>query len=115
MGLYLLNISVDTADPYPDYIPEDLSFNDQESIVEILLEQVLGYENAIAEYDDHDSSGHSKGKTAKLDLKAQWFAPGLATLPGQQGAARSCPRDERLPNSRFREAISPPPRPLICL
>lgn len=68
MGLYLLNISVDTADPNPDHIPEDLSFNDQESIVEIIVEQVLGYENAIKEYDDPDSEDHNKKDTVKIDF-----------------------------------------------
>ena len=68
MGLYLLNISVDTADPYPEHIPEDLSFNDQESIVEIIIEKVLGYENAIAEYDDHDTEDHKKKSNVKTDL-----------------------------------------------
>lgn len=67
MGLYLLNVSVDTADPYPEYIPEDLSFNDQESIIEIIVEQVLGYDNAFKEYDDHDTEDHNK-KNVKVDL-----------------------------------------------
>lgn len=68
MGLYFLNISVDTVDAYPNHIPEDLSFNDQESIVEIVLEQVLGYENAIAEYDDNDTEDHTKKGNFKIDL-----------------------------------------------
>lgn len=68
MGLYLLNISVDTADPNPDHIPEDLSFNDQESIIEIVLEKILGYEDAIKEYDDHDNEEHNKQKNIKIDL-----------------------------------------------
>lgn len=68
MGLYLLNISVDTVDPNPDHIPEDLSFNDQESIIEIVLEKVLGYEDAIKEYDDHDTEEHNKQKNIKVDL-----------------------------------------------
>ncbi len=68
MGLYLLNISVDTADPNPEHIPEDLTFNDQESIVEIVVEKVLGFEDAIKEYDDHDTEDHSKKKNVKIDL-----------------------------------------------
>ncbi|REG87891.1 hypothetical protein [Winogradskyella sediminis] len=68
MGLYLLNISVDSADPNPEHIPEDLSFNDQESIIEIILEKVLGYEDAIKEYDDHDTEDHNKQKNIKIDL-----------------------------------------------
>ena len=68
MGLYLLNISVDTADPNPEHIPEDLSINDQESIVEIVVEKILGYENAIEEYDDHDTEDHNKKSNVKIDL-----------------------------------------------
>lgn len=68
MGLYLLNISVDTADPNPEHIPEDLSFNDQESIVEIVVEKVMGFEDAIKEYDDHDTEDHNKKKNVKTDL-----------------------------------------------
>lgn len=70
MGLYLLNISVDTADPNPEHFPEDLSINDQESIIEIIIEQVLGYENAIIEYDDHDNEDQRKKKNVKNDLLA---------------------------------------------
>lgn len=68
MGLYLLNISVDTADPNPEHIPEDLSINDQESIVEFIVEKVLGFEDAIKEYDDNDTEDHNKKKNVKIDL-----------------------------------------------
>lgn len=68
MGLYLLNISVDTADPNPEHIREDLSFNDQESIVEIVVEEVLGFEDVIKEYDDHDTEDQDKKKNVKIEL-----------------------------------------------
>lgn len=68
MGLYLLNISVDTADPNPGHIPEDLSINDQESIIEIVVEKILGYENAIKEYDDNDTEEHNNKTNVKIDL-----------------------------------------------
>lgn len=68
MGLYLLNISVDAVDPYPDYIPEDLSVNDQESIVEIVVEEILGYEDAIDEFDEHDNEDHSKRIKTKIEI-----------------------------------------------
>src|SRR6056297_1104490 len=74
MGLYLLNISVDTADPNPEHIPEDLSINDQESIVEILVEKILGYENAIEEYDDNDTEEHNKKTNVKIDLTNHYIA-----------------------------------------
>lgn len=56
MALHILNLSVDSPDPRPDYIPEDLSFNDMESIVEIVLEQMLDIEDAVPETDDDDTS-----------------------------------------------------------
>ncbi|WP_225444170.1 hypothetical protein [Echinicola arenosa] len=67
MGWYLLNISVDAADPFPNYVPEDLTFNDQESLVEIFIEKILGFENAIPEYDDPDTEDHNQKNIGKLD------------------------------------------------
>jgi len=66
MALYLLNICVDVPDMYPDTVPEDLTYNDQESIVEIFIEKVLGYENAIPEYDEADPENNSTLKTQKI-------------------------------------------------
>lgn len=68
LGLFLLNVSVDSPDPEPNHLPEDLSFNDQESIIEIVLEQLLGYDDAIVEYDDHDTEEHNKKKSVRIDL-----------------------------------------------
>ncbi len=73
MGLFLLNISVDSADPNPEYIPEDLSINDQESIVEIVAEQVLGYEDAFKEYDENDTEEHNKKSNVKIDLTTHYI------------------------------------------
>mgnify|MGYP003647337640 CR=1 FL=1 len=68
MGLYVLNISADTADHDPPHIAEDLTFNDQESMVEILVETVLGYEDTFEEFDDPDGEDQSKKSTQKIDL-----------------------------------------------
>ncbi|MEB2777709.1 hypothetical protein SYJ56_20505 [Algoriphagus sp. D3-2-R+10] len=68
MGLYLFNLSADTADPHPAHIPEDLSINDQESIIEIFVEKILGYEDAIKEYDGADTEEHNKKTTISIDL-----------------------------------------------
>ncbi|WKK84097.2 hypothetical protein QYS48_17985 [Marivirga arenosa] len=68
MSLYLLNISVDAVDPEASYIPEDLSYNEQESVVEIIIEKVLGYDNAIKEFDDKDSDEQNQKTTISLDL-----------------------------------------------
>lgn len=69
MAFYLLNMSVDAPDKYAHYIAEDLSFNDQESILEIIIEQVMGFENAIMEHDDHDATRKvTLKKTQSLDV-----------------------------------------------
>tara|TARA_R110002049_G_scaffold288330_2_gene470693 strand:- start:5289 stop:5624 length:336 start_codon:yes stop_codon:yes gene_type:complete len=74
MALFLLNISVDTADSHPEHIPEDLSINDQESIIEIVFEKVLGYENSFKEYDDHDREDHNKKSNLKIDLTIYYLS-----------------------------------------
>ncbi len=68
MGLYLLNISVDSADVTIDYFPEDLSINDQESIIEIVIEKILGFDNLIEEHDDNDTEDFNKKKQVKIDF-----------------------------------------------
>lgn len=68
MGLYILNLSADTADPESQHIAEDLSINDQESMVEVLVETVLGFEDTFDEFDDPDGEDHNKKTTQKIDL-----------------------------------------------
>jgi len=55
MAIYMLNVCIDAPDAFLHHMPEDLSYNDQESIAEVILEKVLGYENAIPEYDDRET------------------------------------------------------------
>jgi hypothetical protein len=76
MGLYILNISVDPTDTYPEYISEDLSINDQESIIEIVVEKIMGFENAITEYDDNDF----ENEKININFKITVFAPHLFVL-----------------------------------
>lgn len=64
VALIILNISVDAPDWQPNHVPEDLSYNDIESIVEWALEDVLQINNAIPEHDDADD--HSPHKVEKL-------------------------------------------------
>jgi len=55
MAVHIFNCSVDTPDAQPDYVPEDLTYNDMESVVEILLENVFNIQDAIAEHDENDT------------------------------------------------------------
>lgn len=68
MGLYLLNLSVDMADPDSLHVAEDLTFNDQESIIELVVETFLGYEDAFQEFDDPDAEEQTQKSQGKIDL-----------------------------------------------
>jgi hypothetical protein len=51
----LINMSIDATDPMPHC--EDLSVNEIESCVELIVEVFLEHGNAIQETDDDDGSG----------------------------------------------------------
>lgn len=69
MALYLLNCSVDTDDITPSHFTENLTINDQESLIEIIVEKVLGFENAIPENEDCDSENYTTlKKTVTVDI-----------------------------------------------
>ncbi|MEO1053080.1 MAG: hypothetical protein AAFX87_20770 [Bacteroidota bacterium] len=109
MGLYLLNISVDTADPNPERIPEDLSFNDQESVVEIIVEQVLGYENAIKEYDDHDTEDHNRKKNVKIEVLVYQTVTNEISHQYLTEKEKLYPHYQASLTNGFKEIDSPPP------
>ena len=52
-------------DAQPDYVAEDLTINDQESFVELVLEKVLGIENAVAEHDETDETNSQNFEMSK--------------------------------------------------
>lgn len=110
MGFYLLNISVDTADPYPDHIPEDLSINDQESIVEIVVEKVLGYENAIGEYDDHDTKDHNKKTNIKIDLTTHYAVDASLNESFAKATRQKFPDHNTHLTNGFQKIDTPPPK-----
>ncbi len=110
MGLYLLNISVDTADPNPEHIPEDLSINDQESIVEIVVEKILGYENAIEEYDDNDTEEHNKKTNVKIDLTNHYTAEIDLNKPSIITTRQNFPGLNTLLANGFQKLDIPPPK-----
>lgn len=69
MCLYMLNLSVDAPNPEVVSTAKSLSFNDRESFIEILLEQVMGFENSIVEFEDNDTTPEQRQKkTLTLDF-----------------------------------------------
>lgn len=69
LSFHIFNCSVDMPDAAPQNVAENLSYNDMESFVELVLEYVLGFENAVAEYDDADNDdGTSFEMKNSLDM-----------------------------------------------
>jgi len=110
MGLYLLNISVDTADPNPEHIAENLSINDQESIIEIVLEKVLGYENAIEEYDDNDTEDHNKKTNVKIDLTNHYITELVLNKESIISTRQNFPDHNSFLTNGFQKLDIPPPK-----
>jgi hypothetical protein len=69
LGLHFLNLSVESAYPSPDCIPASTYFNDQESIIEIIFEQVIGLNDYFAELDDPESETQYPKQHQKTELK----------------------------------------------
>jgi hypothetical protein len=69
MAVHIFNCSVDNPDQFPNSVPEDLSFNEMESVLEIILEQLCGIEDAISEYDENDAEEKSTTDSFKKLVK----------------------------------------------
>lgn len=97
-------------DAQPDYVPEDLTINDQETVVELVLEQVLDIDNAIAEHDENDEDNAQSFELSK-DFK-------LYTPPANLLAIHPCIdlkptrifHKEDSYHNYINEIIPPPPK-----
>jgi len=67
LALHILNIGIDAPDLFFQQ-KENLAFNDIESIVELVLEDYLDIDNAIAEHDDSD-----EGQQMKFEKKVDFY------------------------------------------
>jgi len=75
MAVYMVNICVVPPPLQSDRVQSQLSINEQESIVEIIVEKVLGFEDAVEDYDDTDRENQSKKTNHKLEtLNLTYFA-----------------------------------------
>ena len=110
MALYLLNCSVDTCDFNSNFEVEILSVNDQESIIELIVEKVLGYQNAIPEIDDCDSDNHTiLKKTVALDFfTLPFFNINIISAECKLETKTTCFNNSS-PLKTYLEIHSPPP------
>lgn len=77
MAVYFLNICIDPSDIHHSSIPEDLTYNEQESILEMVAEKVLDLGDVIEEQDDEDPEDYSKKGVSKIEvsfLKEELFS-----------------------------------------
>lgn len=55
MAIFIFNMSIDVPDEFNDFVKENLSFNEIESVGELIMEDILGFENFFEEQEDDDS------------------------------------------------------------
>lgn len=55
LALNFLNNCVDSVDPITHRMVEDLSYNDIESVTELIAEVIFSFDNACIELEDNDS------------------------------------------------------------
>ena len=110
VALFMLNISIDAADATPSDVAEDLSFNEQESILEYILEEIIGIENAIPESEDNDATQSSfLKKAAGPDIFCSILTIKQDHFFFLQKDCYSHPRPVSL-SHRFIEIVVPPPK-----
>jgi hypothetical protein len=80
LALWVLDYSIDVPDPQSDSVKEDLSFNDIESISELVFEYVLGWENFVPEHDEDDSE--DSGFAKKIEVAFVWKTTYVNLVPG---------------------------------
>lgn len=106
VSVQLFNLSFDPVDP--DYGKEDLSINEIESCIELILEIVLGYEDAVKETDESDETPERPGSAMTI------FAISASTLL-QENQSIEIRRSLPIIGSSNLESVSlpitsPPPR-----
>ena len=110
IALYMLNICVDSPDLFPNQ-PENLNINDQESVIELVVEQVLDLGDVIPEYDDNDTEEHTSSKTS---VNLDHFIVDKASIAFQQNLSLLKNQNTLFALANFctlsLEVDAPPPR-----
>jgi hypothetical protein len=109
LALHFLNCSIDSKDPNPEAIPEDLTFNDIESVTEFMAEIVFGFNNAFEEHDEKDAEDGSS-----LDVLKFYFLNYPITISHKKhhfaSDAKYILRNSSDILSPIKEITSPPPK-----
>ncbi|TDB61815.1 hypothetical protein [Arundinibacter roseus] len=108
--LYMLNCSIDTPISPTDYPSNHLGFNEQESVMEVILEHILGFDTAVPDYDSDDSEKETPQK--KSFSIPVFFIPILSLLFKSEQILKKSEFSWFLinqPRNPFFEIHSPPP------
>lgn len=113
MAIYLLNISADTEDLPTTTENEDLTINDQESFVEIFVEQILGFEDAIAEFNNAEPQNFLIKKVSKV--KTQLIPHHQISVSSEQNKTQNQPQAYFIAQilKGFNSLEHPPPQHMI--
>jgi hypothetical protein len=79
-ALHLVNVSVDPEDPLSRMVPEDITINEMESFLEILIEKGLEIEDFFVEYDDPDEELKGKYKTKQIKILTNGYNKDIAEV-----------------------------------
>jgi hypothetical protein len=109
LAAVVLNVSVDSPNYNPFSGAEDLSINEQESIVEIVLEQVMGFEDAIPEHEDPHQNDALKKNVFKFEARVEGLRSGSDTMLPTSDWQSDANADEHSPYSVYLDKFSPPP------
>lgn len=110
MALHIFNISVDTPDAQPDYVPEDLTINDMESVAEIIIEKGFGIDNAFEEHDEQDENDASNFEMSK-DFKVYPHQTTIKIIsPEVHFVKHNFTYNNQFYNSFVNEISPPPPK-----
>ena len=111
-ALQVLNLSVDAPDLHPYGCPDsDLSFNEMNSLSEIIFEKILKIENAFPEYPErsnrHESS--APATAAALFFSQQTFDI-IPKVFGCQEISLCIHRNLFILPQHFGDVMTPPPK-----
>lgn len=112
MAVHIINFSIDSPDALPESTPEDLRINDIESISELVIERILGFDNFVAEHDEQDSEQGLSFELEKIILFSQPTICSSANsfIASANYLSRIPIFNENLNSQFLPRIISPPPR-----
>ncbi|RAV98735.1 hypothetical protein [Pseudochryseolinea flava] len=98
---------MDSKDQLPEFLPEDLSHNDIESISEFVSEVMFGAENTFAEHEENDGdcSHEQTSKNVMISI-----APTALEFSFETACVRYYVMNSRFVNDIYTKIKVPPPQ-----